>query len=454
MGIYGSKKKSIKALELQDFFNARAENVIQPLLRYCQYELQAVGSMNEEEINVFLKDVENKALENHGANESFKKNLQRLQQKGGNQPKANTGTMSQIAFREKEIPVENKDLRMILMKIVDKKADIEKILVQNGNTKNKTKADAKFMTLLSEYDDAVTIISSDLKQYMGMKSGPAVNAKRFHCECLMGYVKYEKLTLLMKRNEKMVDEMREKEKAAMLSSTDDSVEKSDQVQDVGAVYKMSEQIAHLYDALLQDARVVVNLPGGGDGTLEEDGGAELVEDEFMLEASAHVLRIRALRCYYLGKMYSANVVRKYFEAIALFKQASSLAQQAAEEIAACSGIENSDDIIETMAHLERDIQAALCLAEANAYLIKNGGMGATLVGSGTSLVNRLDEFDSGGKTCQLADIPPAFERIVCKPTFFDIANNYVNEISTDELRTHIDSYKAQSKSLLGWFLGS
>ena len=453
MGIYGSKKKSIKALELQDFFNARAENVIQPLLRYCQYELQAVGSMTEEQINVFLKDVENKALENHTANENFKKNLHRLQQKGDTQSNKNTGTMGQITFREKEIPVENKDLRMILMKIVDKKADIEKILEQNENTKNKTKADAKFMTLLSEYDDAVTIISSDLKQYMGMKSGPAVNAKRFHCECLMGYVKYEKLTLLMKRNEKMVDEMREKEKDAISSLTDGSVEKSDQVQDVGAVYKMSEQIAHLYDALLQDARVVVNLPGGGDGTLEE-GGDELVEDEFMLEASAHVLRIRALRCYYLGKMYSASVVRKYFEAIALFKQASSLAEQAAEEIAACSGIENSDAIIETMAHLERDIEAALCLAEANAYLIKNGAMGTTVVGSGTSLINRLDEFDSGGKTCQLADIPPTFERIVCKPTFFDIANNYVNEISTDELQTHIESNKAESKSLLGWLLGS
>ena len=97
-------------------------------------------------------------------------------------------------------------------------------------------------------------------------------------------------------------------------------------EDADAKYKRVEEIAHLYDALLQDAKSIVSLPGGGS---VEDG--DNLEDEFVLEANANVLRIRALRSYYIGRMYAADTVAKYSEALALFAQAELLATEAAVE---------------------------------------------------------------------------------------------------------------------------
>lgn len=465
IGEYGADKKDIEALEMQDFFNARAENIIQPLLRYCQYELQASGTMTEDEITTLLKVAETEALQSYNGNQKLKAKLQSIQQKKLGS-KTNNGTMSQMHFRGKDVTVENKELRMALLKIADKKIDLQKInskkskSKQNGGDNNsRTNADAKFMILLSEYDDAAAIITADLKEYMSMKSGPAVNAKRFDRECLLGYVKYEKLKLLMQRNENMVNELREKDKALSTNhknkyTSEGSVGISDQQQDVEAEYKRYEQIAHLYDALMQDARSVANLPGGGDSLSKEKDDIDQLEDEFVLEANANVLRIRALRCYYLAQMYSANVVGKYTEATALFDQTSSLAHQAAEEIAACQDIENPDVLIESMIDLQEDIEKAKCRTEAHAYLASLGSAGATLTDSGKSLIHRLDDFDSGGKSYRLVDIPPTYETITCKPTFFDVANNHISDMPINELQKHIDNNKTQSRSLLGWFLGS
>lgn len=465
IGEYGSDKKNVEALEIQDFFNARAENIIQPLLRYCQYELQASGTMTEDKITSFLRLTETEALESFSGNQKLKAKLQSIQQKKS-RTKSNSGTMSQVHFRGKNVPVENKELKVVLLKIADKKIDLQKInsqkskRKQNGGDKNsRTNADAKFMTLLSEYDDAAAIISADLNEYINMKSGPAVNSKRFDRECLLGYVKFEKLKLLMQRNEDMVNELRGKKLTLSANqknmNTSQAVnETSDHQQDIEAEYKRYEQIAHLYDALMQDARSVANLPGGGDNFSAENEEIDELEDEFVLEANANELRIRALRCYYLALMYSANVVGKYIEATALFDQASSLAHQAAEEIAACQDIENPDALIESMIELNEDIEKAKCKTEAHAYLANLGSAGATLSDSGKSLIHRLDDFDSGGKSHRLIDIPPTYETITCKPTFFDIANNYISDMPIDELKAHIENNKTQSRSLLGWFLGS
>lgn len=88
-----------------------------------------------------------------------------------------------------------------------------------------------------------------------------------------------------------------------------------------------EEIAHSYDALLQDTKAVILLQGGGN--IEE---GDEVEDEFVLEANANVLHIRTLRCYYIGRMYAVDTVAKYSEALALFEQVEFLASEAAEGI--------------------------------------------------------------------------------------------------------------------------
>lgn len=371
MSICRSLSKSVEddSLELRDLFTARANNVLQPLLRYCQYEYLQAGGIVEEEANM--------------PEDSPQKQR----------------SSADIHFRGNDIPVENKKLRVLLLKL-------------DGLLAGASENDDKFMSILSLYDDAIALVSADLKSIQSMKAGPAVNAKKAEMEGLLGYVKSAKLKLLMRRNEEMVNDLRKESPNAYAD------------------------IAHLYDALLQEAREVCGLPGPE------------VEDEFILEANANVLRLRALRCYYAGQLYTDS--NKPAEGVALLKQAELLTSRATEEIAACEDMEYGDEYLEALEELRVDIAGAACRAKAQAYLMQKGGSGGT---SATSrpLLLRLNDFD-GGRV--LADVPPAVIPIPCKPAFFDVAWNYASAFPEHEIQNHIDEHeKQQSKGLLGWFRG-
>ena len=355
--------------------------------------------------------------------------------------KVSKGEMALVNFRGRDVPVEDDQLKMALLKVADLKRGLDGARESEGtDVEGDADVDAKFMTLLIGFDDAATIAAEDVKDYQAMKVGPAVNARRFDAECLLGYVKYEKLRLLMRRNEKMVNKLREKECSSDVTSA--------VIEDAA---KHVEEIAHLYDALLQDARAIVELPGGPSG----EGGNIDEEDEFALEATADVLRIRALRCYYVAQLYAMDSVGKYAEAAALFKHSNSLASRAAEEVSACHDMENADEIIESMVDLEGDIEAAECRARACAYLAQcrdNGGTESSKKIHG-GILRRLDDFDAVvSDPTDLAQAPPTPDYVACKPTFFDIAYNYVGEYPTEELKRLADVHRQQKRGgLLSWF---
>lgn len=379
---------------------------------------------------------------------------------------ASGGGMSTVQFRGQDVPVENEALRVALLEAADLKADLDKSSEAAGLGKEKEdEDDAKFLSLLSGYDDAAAIALDDLVEYMGMKAGPAVNARRRDAELLVGYVKYQKLRLLMRRNERMVEELRGKERAANEAGggDGDGSRSGSEVDDA----KRAEEIAHLYDALLQDARAVAALPGGNDG---EEKDQE--EDEFALEADANVLRIRALRSYYVARLYASPSVGRHAEAAALLRLSRSLAARAAEEIAACQDMEEGDARAEAMDKLGGAIEAETCRAAAGAFLAKRRGGGSSsgvassssstsraVMGGGSGFLRRLDDFDASSASCgcdpptRLADVPPLPEPIPCRPTFFDVALNHVGEFQAEELAAHVNAHqeKKSGGGLLSWF---
>lgn len=369
MSICRDLSKSVEddSLEMRDLFASRADNVLLPLLRYSQYEYRQAGG------TVVME-------------ESQQTDAPQKQSSGD------------VHFRGSDIAIENKNLRVLLLKLDGLDA---------------SESDDKFMAVLGLYDDAIALVSTDLKSIESMKAGPAVNAKKAEMQGLLGYVKYGKLKLLMRRNEDMVNQLRKESPDA------------------------HSDIAHLYDALLQEAREVCGLPGG---TQEED--------EFILEANANVLRLRALRCYYASQLYMES--NKPAEGAALLKQAELLTSRATEEIAACEDMEYSDEYLEALDELGRDIAGASCRAKAQAYLMKKGksvGMSAT----SRPLLLRLNDFD-GGRV--FADVPPETIPIPCKPAFYDVAWKYASEFPEDEIQNFIDEHeKQQNKGLLGWFRG-
>jgi signal recognition particle subunit SRP68 len=439
-----TSSSTIEALQLSDFFSSRAKNVIQPLLRYCQYELQQIDGNIQQDPTLLNTDA---AVEN----EYILTKLEAIRQNSleAEAQKSGSDNSFVISFRGKDLLVDNQFLRVQLLQMDEYKKDLIKSPQSGGKG-----GDAKFLKHLSCIDDAISIISQELKEYAGLESGPAVNKKRFEFDCLLGYCKYEKLKLMMERNEKMVNELKVTDREHILgSSTSKRSSKKESTTDhtdPDSQYKKVEEIAHLYDALMQDARDVVTLPGLGSFDDSLNTNDDIIEDDFMLEANANLLRIRALRCYYMGRMYASDAVGKYQEAVALYDVASRLASEAAEEIAACPNMERADELIESMVDLESDIVGAKCRADACAYLAKRGS-GASSATNGATLLNRIDDFDSGGKTYRLSNVPLTLELVACKPSFFDIANNYVSDFPMEELRGHINAHNTQSRGFLKWF---
>jgi len=352
--------------------------------------------------------------------------------------------MSQIAFRENTIVVETKELRMALLKIQDLKGDWEEDNNNKGNSNNNNNnnnassgggSDAKFMALLSGYDDAISLTNRERIQLAALKSDPAVNAKRFQLANILGYCKYQKLMLVMDRNEEWIDDIVRRNKKK------------------GLTLKHLEEVAHLYDALLQDARDVASLPGGGSPE-EFDGdvaSAAAVEDEFLLEANATILRLRSLRCYYLAQMHASPLVNKYPEALALLDQAESLAQEASEEIGACDQMEGVDKLLENLESVLEEMRGEKCRVLSVSYLSKNN-----LSASGKCLLDRLHDYDIPSAGTPLANVPPKLEPMACKPSFFDVALNYVSDYPAEELEQALevhgnDKGAASAGGILGWF---
>jgi len=349
--------------------------------------------------------------------------------------------MSQITFRENVIPVETKELRMALLKIQDLRIDWEeeekkkKKTNSDEHTASTSPSDAKFMELLSGYDDAVSLVNKELKQLATLKSGPAVNAKKFQLVNLAGYSKNQKLKLVMGRNEEL---------------TNDIIQKSNE-DDEGMTLKHLEEVTHLYDALLQDARAVASLPGGGspDDFDGDSSSSSVVEDEFFLEATANVLRLRCLRCYYLARMHASPLVHKYSEAIALLDQAERLANEALEEIGACDQMENGDALLESLKKVAAEMRGEKCRVLALSYLSKS-----STTGSGKCLLQRLQDYNIPSSPKSITHVPPKLEPMACKPSFFDVALNYVSEYPVDELDRAMEEYNGAgtaSSGILSWF---
>ena len=399
-GTDGSDENKIQQLELQDFFTVRANNVIAPLLRYCRYELQEKGV----ETGIAM-DISNKS------------------------PIASGST---IEFRENSIAIESKDLKMALLKV----SDLEKEWKEETTKNNASNSgdDARFMALLNGYDDVISLTNHESKQLANMKAGPAVNTKKFQFVNIMSYAKYQKLKLVMKRNEDMVNgilKRKSKKKEVEL--------------------KHMEEVTHLYDALLQDARAIALLPGGGSiDDFAGDASSPEVEDEFLLEAKANILRLRSLRCYYLARMHASPLVGEYSKAVALLDQAELLAHEALEEIGACDQMEHRDEILERLEKVVEEMKGDKCRVFAMSYLSKTGPSKSSL-----PLLARLHDYDIPANPLYLTDVPPKLQPILSRPSFFDVALNYVSEYPVEELERVLEAHTEQaggsSTGLLGWF---
>jgi hypothetical protein len=365
-------------LALRDVWTTRAETVLRPLVRFCQYE--ARDEIVEEEDT-----------------------SQTTAAKTAAQP---TSAIV-LNFRGKDIALDSyKQLTVLYLKM-------EHILADTSHLD-----ELQFLQLLSDLDDALRLVQAEYSHYETLPAGPAVTAKREELLDLKGYFQYQKLAVSRQQQEARIQDL-----------TQDA------------------EIVHVYDALQQNTMAMAALPGGpgGDNNVEED--------PFWLEAQAHVVRIRAFRCYYLARLYESTLSGTPQQVLALLRQAKQLTAQAQEEIAACD-MDDADGYLTALKDLASKIQALMTRAEALRYLQTQAATGGSSK-SDRPLWLRLDDLDAGSV---LADDPPLTMPMPCKPAFYDVAWQYVGgDFPLEELDEYIAAHEpksAPSGGILSWFSSS
>ena len=373
-------------LALSDTWMTRAESVLKPLERYCQYEAR--------------DELEPADLIDEDAR------------------KPTIGTKSAVGriilnFRGKDIELdEYKDLAVLYLKMEE--------TLKNLNIRSQYDEDS-FLQLFSDLDEAVKSTHTSLNRYESLPDGPAVSARRQDLQTIAAFFEYQKLSVWRQRQEGRVADL-----------------------------KNDGEILHIYDTLLQNAQAMLDLLDSGKGDAVED-------DAHWLEAQAHVIRIRAFRCYYLARLFenAAGTVDIYpNDMLAFMKHAKKLVKRAEEEIAACD-IEDADHYLNDLDTLLKQIEIASCRVKAAVFLEGTLG-GETSKQTNRPLWMRLNEMDSGHI---LVDSPPLPVPIPGKPVFYDIAWQYIGgDYPLDALEAYIKEHdeegkgeKKKGRGLFSWF---
>ena len=376
----------VDKLTLSDLWTTRAETVLKPLIRFCQYE--AKDKLNPDEVQGW--DTQNN-------------------DKANNNSKKSTNDTMLLDFRNRTVDLEKyPQLAVLYLKM-------EEVLDNESSQKD----EKVFLQLLADLDDALGIVASETSRYASLPAGPAVTAKRSELATLKSFFTYHKLQIQRKHQEDSLAE------TAGESATD---------------------LFHFYDALQQNAQAVADLVV--DGKANDEYNPE--DDPHWLEAQAHVVRIRAYRCFHLACLYESVLNGTTAQVLVLLHQARVLQRRAAEEVAACE----LDDYLPGLQDLKTKIGTMQCRMEANRY-IEVVGASTGIKTTNRPLWQRIDDLDAGPV---LADDPPVTIPLPCKPTFFDLAGVLVaDSVSTDALDEYIrenEPKKESSGGLFGWFGGT
>lgn len=409
-----SNEDYTQMLALQDIWISRAETIIRPLLRYCQYE--AKGELSREDLQ--LPSAEGMMAETN----------------------SETGDIV-LSFRGKDVSLDKdasyKELAVLYLKMESSLKSPESLLWNSSTEGGAKDVESKFLQLLSDLDDAIALAQAEYNRYDNLPAGPNVNFKRDQLLALMGYFRYQKLNI-----------WRHQQEARIVQLEKDGSD--------------PEVMVHTYDALLQNGQSLADLLSGGTGTSLVEG---LEDDVLWLEAQAHLVRIRAFRCFHLARQYEStpSLGASPKQVLCLLNHSRRLTGRAKEEIAA---IDDEPDEGNDVSRIERYLSelddlsdktvVMACRVKAARLLAKVGGVSGSLKSS-RPLWLRLDELDAGEGVTALADHPPLPLPMPCKGTFFDIAWQHIGHFpveSIEKVLAENEPKKPAGPSFLGWLTGN
>ncbi|CAM6094524.1 unnamed protein product [Calypogeia fissa] len=186
-----------------------------------------------------------------------------------------------------------------------------------------------------------------------------------------------------------------------------------------------EDLVRLHDTLIQNVSDLSELVTSG-----RDQSAN--EKSFAKKLAAQRLGLQARRCLYLAQSYSAAA--KYAEAYSLFHRALEHCESALNSYKRVGAAEEA--AVHDLEPLAKDCRVQKCLVHARGVVeaskldskVQKGIAALSLSKEPSNkeksgyLVDRIDVYNS---SLEIAQIPPPFQAVPCRPIVLDTAHNFM-----------------------------
>ncbi|CAH1793893.1 unnamed protein product, partial [Owenia fusiformis] len=381
------KLASALSEDVRILYTQRVEE-ISPNIRYCAYNIGDETAMN---------DLVQMRLKSGGMGEAMASKLDELIAQTREKQAA---SFSELQWRGRTVPVGNEQVRAFLLNLQES----EKELQETEDTESKVSI---YESLLKECIEALQVMRDELKgdpHFKAAQRGQTLEGKVSNGQYLHTHITYSKLTKTIERNLIMIETMKEKLKRG----EDGEDGRKARPQD----------LARLYDIIIQSASEIPQLPG-----LEED-------DALSQEISGQIQGYRAFRCFFIAQTYAT--AKKWKETIALYEKVLLYADKAIAELKSLPASTENKVMKTKLEELKKEVDGLKYSSHASSILEVEDvttKVGAVSLNN-KPLIDRLEEYVDDAKVnskkANLANFPPDFQPVQCKPLFFDLALNHVD----------------------------
>ncbi|XP_054721035.1 signal recognition particle subunit SRP68-like [Uloborus diversus] len=299
-------------------------------------------------------------------------------------------TLSEVEWQGRKIPVRHEKIRLFLLNVQDAQVQVEQALDLQAKIE-------VYERLLLDCKDALQVVRDEMKDQAGKgRSDAAQSSLAF----LQSYLTYIRLSKTIERNLLFIESLKQN----MGSTSETAIE--------GKRVTKPQDLVRPYEIIIQNLHEMKQLPG-----VESDSN-------FLDEAEASILAYKAHRCFYIAEVYAA--ANKWVEAIALYGRSEEYSKSALKNPAL-----KNKKLIGLLKELLTKIEGN----KYNAYSLSILGNEDSVQPTDSAtkgkknLMDRLNEYREDATLVspqpRIAQFPPDFKPIPCKPLFFDLALNQI-----------------------------
>jgi len=354
--------------EEQELFQERV-NQIDTSLRVSQFNFQG-GNINDIKT---LVEMTQQAEGYDLLNTKLESALQEAR-------KRQASGMEKISWRGRVVPIKSEKLRIALINAEEIRGEVK------SQAKSEEEQMQAYTNLFMAYGDTIELIRNELKTLEAQTKNEKQKSSKAETEesnlqFMRNYVTYLKLTKTIERDQMLCESYKKKN-------------------------AKPEAFVRTYDALMQNY-----------AELQELTESDAVEQ--MKQVVSNKLTCQAFKCYYVALVFINS--GEWEKALALLDRCRSRVEDAISHHEECSKRNEVD--IASLNDLRNRIEGERSLATAKAFIASQNLSQSSDSSTGQFLGDGMGQYSYGFVSNQnLANFPPDFSAVACKPILFDLAH--------------------------------